>query len=135
MKELSVRASSTSAAFQVILTDDQHHWSSDVPEAVGGGGTAPTPHQLLLSSLGACTSITVAMYAQRKEMPLTSIEVNLSILHERLGNDAQLQISRDIRLCGSLSDEQRARLLDIANACPIHKVLSGEITIASTLIE
>lgn len=135
MAESTVRASLSTPAFQVRLSAGLHQWSSDVSIASGGGDTAPTPHQLLLSSLGGCTSITVAMYAQRKEMPLESIDVDLTILHERLGNDAQLQIARDIRLSGALSDEQRARLLEVANACPIHKVLSGEVSIISTLVE
>jgi putative redox protein len=75
------------------------------------------------------------MYAQRKEMPLQAIDVDITIEQEQLGREPRLQIAREIRLRGALSDEQRARLLEVANACPIHKVLSGEIIIASKLVE
>ena len=72
------------------------------------------------------------MYAQRKGMPLDAIDVQLSVLQERPG---QTEIGRDIQLSGALTIEQRTRLLEIANACPIHKVLSGEILITSQLVE
>ncbi|MFV3308216.1 OsmC family protein [Pseudomonas sp. NY15181] len=128
----TVRASFAGVAYQVKLSDGEHAWLGDVPAGLGGGDTGPSPHQLLLSALGACTSITVAMYAQRKGIPLESIDVQLSVLQERPG---QTEIGRDIHLCGALTDEQRTRLLEIANACPIHKVLSGEILITSKLVE
>ncbi|MNY69341.1 hypothetical protein D3C86_2072660 [compost metagenome] len=74
------------------------------------------------------------MYAQRKEMPLQAIDVDIRIEQEQLGREPRIQIARDIRLSGPLSEEQRTRLLEVANACPIHKVLSGEIIIASKLV-
>nr|WP_294973091.1 OsmC family protein [uncultured Pseudomonas sp.] len=135
MAEPTVRASYGCVAYQVKVSDGQHAWLGDVPTELGGGDTGPTPHQLLLSALGACTSITLAMYAQRKGIPLESIDVDLSVVQERLGQASQVEIGRDIRLSGALTDEQRARLLEIANACPIHKVLSGEVRITSVLVE
>ncbi|WEJ74809.1 OsmC family protein [Pseudomonas sp. PSE14] len=132
MAEPTVRASFAGAAFQVKLSAGEHEWLGDVPAGLGGGDTGPSPHQLLLSALGACTSITVAMYAQRKGLPLESIDVDLKVLQERPGHT---EIGRDIRLAGALTEEQRTRLLEIANACPIHKVLSGEIVITSQLVE
>ncbi|AGI24381.1 OsmC family protein [Pseudomonas sp. MT3] len=135
MAEPTVRASYGGVAYQVKVSDGQHAWLGDVPAELGGGDTGPTPHQLLLSALGACTSITLAMYAQRKGIPLESIDVDLSVVQERLGQASQVEIGRDIRLSGALTDEQRARLLEIANACPIHKVLSGEVRITSVLVE
>ncbi|WP_152223708.1 OsmC family protein [Pseudomonas sp. SCB32] len=132
MAEPTLHASYAGVAFQVKLTDGEHAWLGDVPAALGGGDSGPTPHQLLLSALGACTSITVAMYAQRKGLPLDAIDVELSVLQERPGHT---EIGRDIQLSGVLTDEQRARLLEIANACPIHKLLSGEILITSQLVE
>ncbi|MFJ4453879.1 OsmC family protein [Pseudomonas sp. NPDC089392] len=133
MAERAIHASYAGVAYQVNITDGQHQWASDVATQAGGSDAGPSPHELLLSSLGACTSITIAMYAQRKEMPLEGIDVDISIEQEQLGREPKLQISREISLRGALSDEQRARLLEIANACPIHKVLSGEIIITSKL--
>lgn len=135
MSEPLIRASLGGIAYQVKLSDGLHEWLGDVPQTLGGGDTGPSPHQLLLSALGACTSITVAMYAQRKGIPLEAIKVELRILQEQITHAAQTRIGRDIQLSGALSYEQRQRLLEVANACPIHKVLSGEILISSQLVE
>ena len=128
-----VRASSSGAPYEVTLTDDiGHRWLADEPADLGGANTGPTPHHLLLSALGACTSITVRMYAARKGWPLQGIDVELAFNPD--GKPASgSDISRRIVLHGALDDTQRERLLQIANSCPIHKVLSGEIRIASSL--
>lgn len=135
MSEPLIHASLGATAYQVALSDGLHQWLSDVPSALGGADTGPSPHQLLLSALGACTAITVAMYAQRKALVLTSIKVELSIVHETTGKPRQTQIGRSIELDGELTTEQRQRLLDVANACPIHQLLIGETQINTQLTE
>jgi putative redox protein len=135
MSTAPITASLDGPAYQVKLSDGVHQWLSDEPEALGGGDSGPSPHQLLLSALGACTSITVTMYAQRKGIPLQTIDVQLRLLQAPSAQQSQTRIGRDIHLSGELSAAQRQRLLEIANACPIHKLLSGEILIDSRLVD
>ena len=129
----TVRASTGATPYTVTLTDGAGHaWLADEPVDAGGVDTGPTPEHLLLSALGACTSITLQMYAARKQWPLAGVQVELQFNPD--GKPAAgTDITRAITLQGLLSDEQRERLLQIANACPIHKVLTGEVRIATTL--
>lgn len=107
-------------------------WQADEPVDLGGGDTAPSPERLLLSSLCACTAITVRMYAARKQWPLTDVQVELQFNPDGKPG-AGTELTRVVSLHGDLSGEQRERLLQIANACPIHKVLTGEVRIATSL--
>jgi putative redox protein len=124
-----VKAVGAEAPFQVRLSDGSHTWLGDEPADVGGGDTGPGPQSLLLSALGACTAITVRMYAGRKGWPLEGIEVDLAYGEAEPGT----AIERRITLRGPLDETQRARLLDIANRCPVHKILSGPIAISTAL--
>jgi putative redox protein len=129
MREATIRT--RQGKFQQDVELGPHHFVADEPAESGGDDAGPAPHDFLLAALGACTSMTVKMYADRKGWPLTSVEVTLSQAKE----GAVHVIRRDIQLVGDLDAEQRARLLEIANKCPVHKTLSGEIRIESALRE
>lgn len=105
---------------------------SGVLAAQGGNNEGPDPHQLLETALAACTIITVQMYANRKQWPVTSVHCSIKI--DKEGPDGTF-FTRDISLEGELSDEQRTRLFEIAEKCPIHKLLSGKIAITSNLVK
>lgn len=118
-----------------------HALVADEPVSVGGTNTGPTPYDLLVAGLGACTSMTLRMYADRKSMPLEGIVVRLR--HQKIhakdcahceGSDARIDhIEREVELVGPLDDDQRERLLEIAERCPVHRTLEGDVVIESVL--
>ncbi|WP_413288669.1 OsmC family protein [Bdellovibrio sp. HCB337] len=106
-----------------------HHLIADVSTAEGGEDLGPSPHDYLAVALASCTAITLRMYAQRKSWPLKSADTLVNVDHQK----EVTKFDRRINLIGDLDDEQRKRLLDIANHCPIHKALSGKIEITTSL--
>jgi putative redox protein len=119
-----------------------HHLIADEPKASGGSDAGPDPYELLLSALGSCTNMTVQMYADRKKWPLREIRVALTHLKNYAKDCVNCEqpaatldrIERRITLIGELSAEQRQRLLEIANLCPVHKSLTSRIDIQTELV-
>ena len=127
----------TAAGFLQNVESGRHRFTVDEPLAVGGTDTAATPYDLILAALGSCTSMTVGLYARKKRIPLEDITVSLwhSKIHAadcdecetREGRIDRIEVA--IELTGEMSDEQRARLLQIAQMCPVHRTLTSEINV------
>jgi len=133
--DVVVRGSAGGFAQEIIA--GHHRLKGDEPVAVGGTDSGPTPYDLLLAALGTCTSMTVAMYARRKGWPLEHVTVRLrhTKVHAADCDTCETRegmldrIERDIQFGGRLTAEQRARLLEIADKCPVHRTLTSEIDI------
>lgn len=133
----------TGDTFRTEVEAGPHHFVIDEPAEAGGAGTGPTPYDLLAAALGGCTSMTLHYYAKREKLPLEGVDVTVSHdrQHAKDCADCVLQsgfIHRfhvEIRLRGDLTPEQRQRLLEIANRCPVKKTLSSEIKIDDVLVE
>jgi uncharacterized OsmC-like protein len=135
MRGVVVRGSA--AGFAQEIHAGQHHLRADEPASAGGTDTGPTPYDLLLAALGACTSMTVSMYARRKAWPLEDVTVHLrhSKIHAADCADCETRegmldrIERDIHFTGPLTNVQRSRLLEIAEKCPVHRTLTSGVDI------
>lgn len=119
-----------SGKLQYQLNIGKHQILTDVPEAIGGDDSGPEPHDILAAALAACTALTVTMYARRKGMALDDVQVTID--HGQ--QDGAYELRRHINFVGQLSPEERTRLLDIANKCPVHKTLSGAIRIQTDAV-
>jgi uncharacterized OsmC-like protein/pimeloyl-ACP methyl ester carboxylesterase len=127
--------------FQQTVTVGPHHLTADEPVAAGGQDTGPGPYDLLIAGLGACTSMTMRMYADRKSLPLDRVTVTLrhSKIHAKDCEECETRegmvdrIERTIAFEGALDDAQRKKLLEIADKCPVHRTLTSEINIRTTL--
>jgi putative redox protein len=135
-----VIVSSESGLAQEIVAG-KHRFLADEPAPIGTD-TGPSPYDLLLAAVGSCTSMTLRMYAQRKGWDLKRVTVRLA--HSRIhaedcvGCETKqgflVQIDREIEVSGSLDEEQKRRLLEIAERCPLHRTLKSEINIRTSLI-
>jgi uncharacterized OsmC-like protein len=131
-----------SGGFAQEIRAGRHRLHADEPESVGGTDTGPSPYDLLLAALGACTSMTIGMYARRKAWPLEEVTVHLRHSRIHAADCAECEtkegmldrIERDIHMIGPLTDEQQSRLLEIANKCPVHRTLTSEIQISTRLV-
>jgi len=133
-KSRAVTAFLGETPYVVTLSDGTHEWLADEPVEAGGGSRGPSPHQLVLSGLGACTAITLRMYATRKGWPLARVTVELQLNPDGAPPTGGSEIRRRITLQGDLTAEQRERLLQVANACPVAKTLGGEIHTTTSLV-
>ena len=133
-KSRAVTAVIGETPYVVTLSDGSHEWLGDEPPEAGGGGRGPSPHQLVLSGLGACTAITLRMYATRKGWPLAGVTVELQLNPDGARAGGGAEIRRRITLRGDLTAEQRERLLQVADACPVARTLGGEIHTTTSLV-
>ncbi len=129
--------------FTTEIRAGQHDLIADEPESVGGDNLGPSPYELLSASLGACTAMTIQMYARRKKWDVQEVEVHLSHNKTYMDDCAECDkptskidhFTRTIRLEGDLTDEQKERILVIANKCPVHRTLMEESVVETKLFK
>lgn len=139
-RDVIVHGGSTGFAQEIIV--GPHQLAADEPLSVGGTDAGPTPYDFLLAALGSCKSMTVTMYAQRKSWPLQSVTVRLrhSKIHAEDCAECETKegkidrIDLDIEFDGPLTNEQRSKLLEIAEKCPVHRTLISEINIRTKVV-
>ena len=138
----SVFVHSGSMRYGQNISVGSHVLQADEPSDYGGNDVGPNPYELLLAALGACTSMTVQMYAERKQWPLHGVQVSLSYEKIHAEDCAECEtkvgmvdrIEVGISFTGDLSAEQQRRLLEIANKCPVHRTLVSRVQIDTRLI-
>lgn len=129
--------------FTTQMKIGNHYYTADEPTSVGGNDFGPSPYELVSAGLSACTAMTIQMYAKRKGWSVNHVEVHTSFGRTHAvdcescdSSDAKIDtFNREIKLIGDLDDEQRARIMQIADKCPVHKTLHSEVQVITTLVE
>jgi len=128
--------------FRQSIYSDKHHWFADEPRSVGGADTGPDPYEHLLAALGACTAMTIRMYAARKKLKLEHVAVSLHHSRDYVSDaehaaDKPQQVERlhrKVQLIGDLSDTEKKRLMEIADKCPVHRTLHSNPEVVTVLV-
>jgi len=126
---------------QLGIIAGEHRLIADEPKEKGGDDLGPNPYEYLLAALGSCTAMTLVMYARRKNMPLESVEVDLSFKREHNQDAAGVedkknfmeQITREIHVKGNLSEQEKNRLLEIAQRCPVCRTITSKLQVEDTI--
>ena len=130
------------AGFGQEIQIGQHRLKGDEPVDFGGTDTGPSPYDFLVAALGTCTSMTISLYARRKGWPLETVTVSLHHSKIHAADCAECEtregkidrIEREIQLTGALTAEQRAKLIEMASLCPVHRTLTSEINIVTRAV-
>ena len=124
---------STTKRYAQKITAGKHTFTSDEPKELKGDDTGPAPYDLLLSALGSCTSTTLSMYAELKNIKLDLVTVRLNYIPPNKLEGTPCRITRKIHIEGDFSEEQHQRMLEIANRCPVHRTLRKGMEITSSI--
>ncbi len=132
----------TGEGLHTEISTSEHELVADEPASLGGTEAGPTPYDYLLAALGGCTAMTLRMYADRKGWPLESVTVRLSQdrIHAKDCGECETEegridrIGREIEMVGPLDEKQRRRLMEVADMCPVHRTLKGEVLVENSLV-
>lgn len=128
---MEVKVHKGEGKLQQVLEIGAHQLLADAPKTYGGEDTGPEPHDILAAALGACVALTVTMYAGRKNIDLRDVKVRIEHCHR----EGTYSFTNHLEFVGNLSAEERARLADIAGRCPVHRTLTGQISIDTKVVD